>query len=146
MRRKSKLEYAKGYDPKKRRQQYEKNWEQETAYRKQYQKDISNRIFEILGNRCSNPLCRVPGGMDDRRCLQVDHINGGGNKERERRFGNRIMMLKYYVENPEEAKAKLQILCANCNWIKRHENNELPLHIGSPVKKQELIPLTAFIE
>lgn len=70
---------------------------------------------------------------------------------KQRRFGNRFMMLKYYVNHRDEARAKLQILCANCNWIKRAENKELPVIIEQPrtlVAKKDLetvMPLEAFL-
>lgn len=73
-------------------------------------------MFSILGGK----QCVICGCLDV-RCLQFDHINGGGCKE-SRIMGNK--MLKHYINNPEEAKAKLQVLCANCNWIKRYINNE----------------------
>ena len=60
--------------------------------------------------------------FSDIRALQIDHINGGGNREY-RKFGSYSVYL-YYVKNPEKAKKMLQIVCANCNWIKRHELNE----------------------
>lgn len=83
-----------------------------------------NFLFELLGNKCSNPKCLVPNGCDDIRCLQLDHINGGGTKEY-KKFKVVNSLYYYYFKHPEEAKEKLQILCANCNWIKRHEKNEI---------------------
>jgi hypothetical protein len=56
------------------------------------------------------------------RALQIDHVNGGGTKERKIYNGqNRYaIILKRLLENSKE----YQILCANCNWIKRYNNNE----------------------
>jgi len=63
-------------------------------------------------------------GMEDVRVLQVDHINAGGQEDR-RKLGGYIPMLKHIMELPiEEAKAKYQVLCANCNIIKRFESAE----------------------
>lgn len=76
-----------------------------------------NNLFQILGDKCS---C----GFDDKRALQFDHINENGLKDL-KRFGNKNAMLYYYSKHPEEAREKLQILCANCNWIKRAEKNEI---------------------
>jgi hypothetical protein len=73
-------------------------------------------LFKLLGSKCSR--C----GIDDYRCLQIDHVNGGGKKES--REKSRFKFLQYYTRHPEEAKQKLQLLCANCNWIKRHEDHE----------------------
>ena len=61
----------------------------------------------IGGQRC------VKCGFDDIRALQIEHKNGGKN------FINQYEMYRFYVSNPEKAKEKLQVMCANCNWIKK---------------------------
>lgn len=82
------------------------------------------KLFTILGGiKCSNPKCLVPNGCADIRCLQFDHINGNGSKERIK-FKNWQVMILNYINNPKKAKKDLQVLCANCNWIKRFENHE----------------------
>lgn len=86
------------------------------GYYNKYYLSIKQKMFEIIGCRC------IKCGLDDFRTLQFDHINGGGGKEI-KQFGNSVVMLRYYVKHPEEAKEKLQVLCANCNWIKRYENS-----------------------
>jgi hypothetical protein len=86
-------------------------------------KKIRAEIFALLGGRCSNPKCLVPNGCSDSRCLQIDHIHGGGNKRRKNNHSNNV----YYKRILNEIKAgskDYQLLCANCNWIKRYENNE----------------------
>lgn len=72
---------------------------------------IRQKLFQILGNKC----CRC--GYSDIRALQLDHLLGDGYLERNKSN-------KYYVENPLEAIFKFQLLCANCNWIKRVEQKE----------------------
>ena len=63
-------------------------------------------------------------GIGDFRVLQVDHINAGGQEDR-RRLGGYDSMLKHIMELPiEEAKKEYQVLCANCNIIKRFEKRE----------------------
>lgn len=74
-------------------------------------------MFSLLGEKC------VRCGFSDKRALQFDHINGGGSKEDESGLTGQ-KQLNYYVKNPEIAKKTLQVLCSNCNWIKRHEQNE----------------------
>lgn len=81
------------------------------------------KLIQILGSKCSNPNCLVPNGCNDVRCLQIDHINGNGNRDR-RIMGGTIALVRYYLKNLDEAKNDLQILCANCNWIKRFINEE----------------------
>jgi hypothetical protein len=92
--------------------------EQRKFYRQEHWYKLKMQAYLILGNKCSNPNCAVPGGMTDIRALQVDHINGGGTKEI-RNFGN-----DYIYRKIIDGKKGYQLLCANCNWIKRHLNNE----------------------
>ena len=84
-------------------------------------KSIKNRRIELikyLGGRC------VRCQNDDMRVLELDHINGGGYMIRKRDGTNRH--IRFLSNNPEEAKSIVQVLCANCNRIKKHENNENP--------------------
>jgi hypothetical protein len=74
-------------------------------------------LFLLLGQKC------IKCGFDDRRALQFDHIHGGGGKDR-LRFKTSSTAIKYYAQHPDEALETIQVLCANCNWIKKHENNE----------------------
>lgn len=82
-------------------------------------------LFDILGGaKCAR--CR----FSDTRALQFDHINGGGHRERKQTEPH--SWLRYYVNHPEEARKKLQVLCANCNQIKRYENGEFAKPKKSP--------------
>jgi len=82
---------------------------------KAYNLKFKNAVYEILGKKCVK--CRY----SDIRALQVDHINGGGTKERKTIKGNYYSyILKEIANNPN----KYQILCANCNWVKKYENKE----------------------
>lgn len=72
------------------------------------------KALKTLGDKCTR--C----GISDYRVLQVDHVNGGGT--RLGRLGQKGYALYIdVVRNPE----KYQCLCANCNWIKKYENNEI---------------------
>lgn len=94
-------------------------------YQLKRQKTIRLTLINILGGPiCSNNRCLVPGRCKDVRCLQIDHIEGGGSKER-RTVKNYETKYLYYVKHPKIAKKRLQVLCANCNWIKRHAKKEL---------------------
>lgn len=79
---------------------------------------IRVELLRLLGGKC----CKC--GFTDYRALQLDHINGGGTKER-RSFPNQHTFVNYYWKNPELAKTVFQILCANCNFIKRYESQEV---------------------
>ena len=79
--------------------------------------------FESLGNRCSSPTCAVIGGMTDVRCLQIDHVKGGGREQR-KKFCNKLTWYKFVYEQVKIGSKDYQLLCANCNWIKRVEKKE----------------------
>ena len=76
--------------------------------------------IQLLGEKCSNPFCLIPGGCKDFRCLQIDHIHGHGNHDNRKSsvYYNRV------IESVKKGERKYQLLCANCNWIKRFENKE----------------------
>lgn len=107
----------------KSRKHYWSNPEKYRAYHNEYRKAYNdknrNRILELLGNECKR--C----GFKDKRALQIDHIHGGGTSERRRLrcedYYRRLLKLSV-----EQLLTDFQCLCANCNWIKRHENNEVP--------------------
>ena len=69
------------------------------------------KAYEILGgpkcNRC---------GFDDPRALQIDHVDNDGFL-----FGKSRGGLKVYQEVIKKAGAGFQVLCSNCNWIKKAE-------------------------
>jgi hypothetical protein len=82
-----------------------------------------------LGGRCSNPKCLWVNedgsrGCIDTRCLQVDHVKGNGAELRKNKseWGT-VFYRKVLKTVPGE---EYQLLCANCNWIKRSVNRELP--------------------
>lgn len=58
-------------------------------------------------------------GFDDVRALQIDHVDGGG-KQHSQSFSSLEAYHAFVRDNPD----MFQVLCANCNWIKRDENNE----------------------
>jgi hypothetical protein len=87
-----------------------------TFNRKRCHSNLKKYIFDLLGNRCYK--C----GESDVHCLQIDHIHGGGVKEYKKIQAWGIMSK---IKNNPECRKDYQLLCANCNWIKRHENKEV---------------------
>ena len=83
--------------------------------------ELRHAIFDKYGEKCKR--C----GFDDYRALQIDHVNGGGNKEFKRKYqqGHSRSRKNLYKAVLADETRKYQILCANCNWIKKYENNEL---------------------
>jgi hypothetical protein len=72
------------------------------------------QAFELYGGKCEH--C----GFSDERALQFDHVKGNGADHRRRRSGYEtlidVLLFREYF----------QLLCANCNYIKRVEQNEAP--------------------
>jgi hypothetical protein len=70
-------------------------------------------ILESLGGKC------VRCGFADWRALQVDHVNGDGAADRQK-SRSPSHLAKLVRANPD----RFQILCANCNSIKKIEQGE----------------------
>lgn len=87
----------KGYDKKRYKARYEEKREQ---------------CFKILGNKCAR--CKEK----DRDVLQIDHVYGGGTKERKKT--NSLSRCTKVLDNP----SNYQILCANCNIKKKKEEEK----------------------
>lgn len=71
-------------------------------------------IFDKYGNKC------VRCGFEDCRAFQMDHVNGGGSQD-VKNFRSKWAYLKHILE---DETGKFQLLCANCNAIKRIEDCE----------------------
>ncbi len=95
---------------------YKKNIARLTVERRTYQhkryERLRQAVLAFYGNKCSR--C----SFNDSRALQLDHIFGGGTKEHclhgTDTTYNRALKFSH----------EYQLLCANCNWIKRVENKE----------------------
>jgi hypothetical protein len=72
--------------------------------------------------RCMNPDCEVPGGTRNIWALSVDHINGGGVKQTEELKRTGTNFYAWIIKN--NYPDGLQILCMNCNTIKKVQNKE----------------------
>ena len=77
---------------------------------------LRSALFDIVGRVC------------DARVMEFDHRADDGAADRATFKGARSM-LAYYVANADEARARLQCLCRNCNWLKR-KGESLPLAAG----------------
>jgi hypothetical protein len=92
-----------------------------------YMEKWRRKAFEVLGKKC----CKC--GFEDVRALQFDHINGDGYLDNHKRNITHYKKIVISVKNNE---GRYQVLCCNCNWIKRVENKE---HFRARDKKRELI-------
>ena len=87
--------------------------EKEILRRIRYRK-VKEEIFKLLGSKC----CKC--GFSDVRILQIDHVNGNGNKKRKG-----VWTYKFYKDILNEiisGSKEYQLLCPNCNWIKAVES------------------------
>ena len=78
-----------------------------------YNLELKLLAFSILGGKCK--FC----GFNNPRALQVDHIAGGGHQH----HGKQTRKIYRDIRDGKNKK-DYQLLCANCNWIKRVENYE----------------------
>ena len=82
-----------------------------------YRRNLKQDALNAYGGKCA--CC----GVDNYEFMAIDHINGGGNKHRkENKTGSGLQFYRWLKKN--KYPKGFQILCANCNWIKRFENNE----------------------
>jgi hypothetical protein len=129
----SKLEYKKKYSiknsiklAKKSKKWREDNSDKVREYKKihpyhntkennrKYNRKLHDRVIDFLGGKCLNPNCAVIGGMTDKRCLDVNHIEFGGSQETKKigtgQFYRNILLGKRKIND-------LEIRCSNCNRI-----------------------------
>lgn len=111
----------------KQREYYHRNkdkykiWHSNPEVRKRRNKVVNGQrrqfrisAIEQFGGKCSR--C----AFEDWRALQIDHVQGWGSEER-RSFKDTYSYLKHCLA---DTTGKYQLLCANCNWIKRYEQYE----------------------
>mgnify|MGYP001619479973 FL=1 len=89
------------------------NPEKVNEYSRKSKRKLRLAALATLGDRCCS--C----GFSDIRALQIDHTNGGGTAERQK-----LGPLQIYKKIRDGQVAGYQLLCANCNAIKRIERNE----------------------
>jgi hypothetical protein len=94
---------------------YRENTKRITERNTKYKHEWRKKVINFLGGKCKK--C---GYNLDIRALQIDHINGGGIKDRKIN-GTQISFWRKVLEDNSR---KYQLLCANCNCIKRIENHE----------------------
>lgn len=102
---------------KRSKKSYRKFQDKRLSWQKQHHKKIRIELLSFLGI-CECARC----GFKDWRALQVDHIEGGGNEAR--RQGNVSTNPRQYLEVIKKNLEQYQVLCANCNWIKKYEKKE----------------------
>jgi hypothetical protein len=96
---------------------------QDSVRLKARRKALREQILNMLGWACAR--C----GFTDDRALCIDHINGGGEPERKKARSSEA----YYKAILASGGAGYQILCCNCNAIKRIERGEHRRARGLPL-------------
>ena len=95
-------------------------YKKKQAFLKREQGRIMKReVMTHYGNgKCACVIC----GESRLACLSIDHINGGGTKERRDRH---ITSYSYYLWLKNQGYPDgHQTLCMNCQFVKRFERNE----------------------
>lgn len=77
---------------------------------------VAAPLFRRQAIRRLGARCRKCGWRRDIRALQIDHVNGDGHLDRN--------TLRLYRDTWAGRRADVQVLCANCNQIKRFDNRE----------------------
>ena len=77
----------------------------------QTRRRLREKVIIALGGKCA--CC----GEIDRRCLQIDHVNGGGRQER-KQFKSPYSYLLFILKQIHLGSKDYQCLCANCNFKK----------------------------
>ena len=84
------------------------------SHRKASEKARSE-IIGLLGGKC------IPCGFSDPRALAIDHIDGGGTAEHKAKGGSYYNFILQRIKN---GSVEYQLLCFNCNEIKKREKRE----------------------
>ncbi len=88
-----------------------------TFYSAKARNKVKDQVYKAYGgyvcNRC---------GISDRRCLSIDHINNDGAAHR-KAIGVRGGTFYRWIRK-NNYPPMFQILCMNCQWIKRAEAAE----------------------
>ena len=78
---------------------------------------------EVLSHYSPELKC-IKCSYNDVRALSLDHIEGNGRKHK---LSNNINHMYRWVKKNNYPQI-FQVLCMNCNWLKRYENNENALN------------------
>lgn len=97
------------------------------GYLPTYMARKKEELFDLLGHVCTR--C----GYGDKRALEFDHVEGGGNQHR-KQLKSTIARYKHIRENLE----MYRVLCRNCNWIVHLERQPVKAEYeGAPAGRPE---------
>lgn len=95
------------------------NPDNKRAYARKRHVELRERLFRKIGTQ----IC-VRCGFSDKRALQFDHINSDGAEHRRALASGTAYYAALDAMDANEFRQQLQVLCANCNTIKREELEE----------------------
>ena len=111
--------YMSDYAKNEKRIAYRKNYRlNRKDYEREARQKIKKTVFDAMGGKC------VKCGFTDYRAIQIDHINGDGAADKRSGNTNGNGYLIRVLDSFIKREGRYQLLCSNCNWIKRFENNE----------------------
>jgi hypothetical protein len=106
------------------RKHYKERYNEDNRRRTEYTQKIRREIIILLGNKCANPYNLNHGDfINYYMSLCIDHVNGGGTKER-RNAKSYDQYLNSILNKIKAGSKDYQLLCANCNQIKKYKNKE----------------------
>jgi hypothetical protein len=93
-------------------------------------RELRHNVIVQFGGKCASSGCRWLNqddslGCADERLLQLDHVNGGGTKER-----NSMGWEAMWKKAQQDISGAYQILCSNCNWLKAHKDGAFGIKYG----------------
>jgi hypothetical protein len=87
-------------------------------YRDKYRSDLK---LEVLSHYSNNTICCAFCGYSDIRALSIDHVEGNGCEHR-RKDKSAYAIYNWLKQN--NFPSGFQVLCMNCQFIKRHNHKE----------------------
>lgn len=102
-------------DPDKNRE-YQREWarkEKPKEKRRQYKRNLRTQVLELLGNKCVYCGCNIP------EALEINHIQGGGNKESKELKNNGKCQTGFHLDIIKGRRKidDLELTCRVCNSV-----------------------------
>lgn len=91
-------------------------------------KSLKEKILDRLGRKCVGKFCRWASEDGTLGCthpdlLHIDHVKNDGKDKKDHYQTNFSAYFRRLIALPEqELKENFQVLCPNCNWLKRLEH------------------------
>lgn len=104
------------------REYRESNRQKLREFSQRYHREIKLKALRHYSKNGSEPVCKECG-FSDIRALSIDHILGGGAQHR-LKVGVKTGTHFYHWLKKQGYPEGYQVLCMNCQFIKRHTNKE----------------------